>query len=213
MTVSKVSKSGTIGTIDRSPNWPAWARRLATLALLGHFAAVLAGVLGAPPSSPLEQAFAAAFAPYHQAIDQGYSYRYYANPGPTPVVTARIHFADGRPNETLRLPERGVRPRLRYQRQLALANHLVASSEEARRATGDASQSVWARSFARHLARSARGRGCATVTLFAQSHLIPELARVRDSLDPSTRGTPVDLDAEEFFTTPQRIGEFPCDGS
>lgn len=213
MDVSRRSKSGTIGMNDCSPSWPTWARRLATLALLFHFAAVLAGVLGAPPSSPVEQAIAAAFAPYHQAIDQGYSYRYYANPGPTPVVTARIHFADGRPDETLRLPERGVRPRLRYQRQLALANHLVASSEEARRATGDASQSVWARSYARHIGRSGKGRGCATITLFAQSHLIPELARVRDSLDPSTGGSPVDLDAEEFFTTPQRIGEFPCDGS
>jgi hypothetical protein len=160
----------------------------------------------------LERGFAAAFAPYHQLLDQGYSYRYYANPGPTPVVTARIQFADGRPEESVRLPERGVRPRLRYQRQLALANHLVASFEEGRRATGDGSQSVWAHSYARHIARSRQGLGCATVTLFAQSHLVPELARVQEALTRSG-GSSVDLDAEEFYTAPQLIGEFPCDGS
>jgi hypothetical protein len=47
------------------------------------------------------------------------------------------------------------------------------------------------------------------VTLFAQSHLVPDPLLVRDAL---ARRSPVDIDAEEFFTAPERIGEFPCDG-
>jgi hypothetical protein len=177
--------------------------------LLFHLVAVAAGVLGEPPSSSLEQAARGVFGVYYQLIDQGYAYRYYApEPGPTPVVTARIAYGDGRPEETVRLPRRGVLPRLRYQRQLALANHLTADFREARGVTGDGGRSVWARSYARHLARSRPG--CVSVTLYAQEHLIPDPLEVREAL---RRREPVDLDAEGYYTAPERIGEFPCDGS
>jgi hypothetical protein len=170
---------------------------------------LLAGALAAPPSSILEQALAHPFARYFQWIDQGYTYRYYApEPPPTPIATATIHYADGRPDETIRLPDRTVRPSLRYQRQLALANHLVVDFETARAMTGDGARSTWARSYARHLARS--HPGSATITLFTQTHLIPDPERVRQEL--AAPGHPrVNLDAEEFYTTPERIGEFPCD--
>jgi hypothetical protein len=170
---------------------------------------LLAAALAAAPSSPLERWAAEWFAVYYQLIDQGYAYRYYApEPGPTPVVTARLTFIDGR-EETVRLPERGLVPRLRYQRQLALANHLASDFAQARQTDGTGHGSRWARSYARHLART-RGRGCVTVSLFVQAHLVPDPARV---LEERTRtGKPVDLDAEEFYTTPERIGEFPCDG-
>ena len=46
--------------------------------LVFHIAAVVAGALAAQPSSPTERAAADLFAAYHQAIDQGYGYRYYA---------------------------------------------------------------------------------------------------------------------------------------
>jgi hypothetical protein len=189
--------------------WPPWARRMATAALLFHLAALVVGALAAPPSSLLERGLYPIFAPYFQLIDQGYAYRYYApEPGPTPIATATIRYADGRPEETIRLPDRGARPRLRYQRQLALANHLTVDFQAARAATGDGSLSRWARSYARHLALSRPG--CATITLFSQEHLIPDPERVRQAL--AAPGSPrVDLDAEEFYTTPERIGEFPCD--
>ena len=46
--------------------------------------------------------------------------------------------------------------------------------------------------------------------VFQDFHLIPELERIRQAqAEPGRRG--VDLDAEEFFTTPERIGEFSCD--
>lgn len=190
-------------------SWPVWARRLVSAALLFHLAALLVGAFAAPPSSLLERALHPFFAPYFQVVDQGYAYRYYApEPGPTPVATATIRYPDGRPEETVRLPDRGAWPRLRYQRQLALANHLMVDFQTARAVTGDGGLSRWARSYARHLARTRPG--CATITLFAQEHLIPDPERVRQAL--AAPGRPrVDLDAEEFYTTPERIGEFPCD--
>jgi hypothetical protein len=47
------------------------------------------------------------------------------------------------------------------------------------------------------------------VSLYTQDHLIPDPARVAANL---ARGEGVDLDADEFFTAPERIGVFPCDG-
>src|SRR5271157_4557951 len=62
-------------------SWPGWARGLVTLGLLCHMAAVVAGAMGVPPSSELERHIADLFTPYHDLLDQGYAYRYYAEPG------------------------------------------------------------------------------------------------------------------------------------
>ncbi len=43
-------------------------------------------------------------------------------------------------------------------------------------------------------------------------HLIPNLDRVRELLARPGGGA-VDLDADEFYTTPERIGVYPCDAS
>jgi hypothetical protein len=186
---------------------------LVSALLLFHLVALGAGALSpmSPYGSLLERKVADLYAPYFNLVDQGYTYRYYApEPPPTPVVTAAIHFADGRPDQTVRLPDRGAWPRLRYQRQLALAYHLYEDFQAARRETGDGRRSRWAQSYARHLC--VQQRGCSGITLMAQLHLIPDPQRVGDSLRsrPSTR---VDLDAEEFYTTPERIGDFACDAS
>ncbi len=207
--ITKTSKLDAVPPDSQNAGWPVWGRRLVSALLLYHLAAILAGALAAPPASSLEREVAEAFGPYHQLIDQGYGYRYYApEPGPTPVVTATVRYADGRPEESVRIPDRGVSPRLRYQRQLALANHLTADFMNARRETGDGTRSHYARSYAQHIVRS--HSGCASVTLYVQSHLIPDPREVRDAL---ARGEAVDLDAPEHYTAPERIGEFPCDGS
>ncbi len=210
MGARKESKSDSIA--PESPNppiWPSWKRRLVSALLLFHLIAIGVAAAAAPPASALERMLASAFGPYYALVDQGYAYRYYApEPPPTPVVTATIRFADARPEAIVRLPMRGLRPRLRYQRQLALAFHLFSDFDEARREAGDGSRSRWARAYARHLAGA--WPGCATVTLYAQMHLIPDPVRVLQAA--STPGAPrVDLDAEEFYTTPERIGEYPCD--
>jgi hypothetical protein len=49
------------------------------------------------------------------------------------------------------------------------------------------------------------------VTLHLQQHLIPELDQVRAAI--SAPGAPrFDLFAESLFTTPEWIGDYPCDG-
>jgi hypothetical protein len=122
------------------------------------------------------------------------------------VATATIRFAGGRPEETVRLPRQGAFPWLLRQRQLALANHLSTDAQAARFEGGDASRSRWGRSYARHLAWT--HPGCSSIVLSTRLHLIPEVQRVRAILaEPGSKG--VDLAAEEFFTTPERIGEYP----
>lgn len=196
---------------SRAQAWPGWARGLASLALLYHMAAVVFGALGVPPSSVLERRIADFFRPYHDLVDQGYAYRYYAEPPPTPVITATLHFSEGHPDQTVRLPDRNVRgPRMRHQRQLALANALFNDVADARRMTGDTTKSRLAAAYARHLCTG--HPGCTSVILQASQHLIPDPDHVRQAL--SAPGQPrFDLFDESLFTTPEWIGEYACDGS
>jgi hypothetical protein len=208
-------KDGKLGTnekeIGSGKAWPIWARRVVTVAILFHVAAVLAGALGAQPSSELEHDVAEFFGAYHQTLDQGDAYRYYSSAfPPTPVVTATLTFADGRPEKSVRLPERGLRPRLLYQRQLALAHGLMEDFEAARRDSGDGSKSRWAHSFATHLCRS--NPGCSSVSLELKMHLVPRIERVQHLL-ARPDAEPLDLDSDEFYSDPRHIGVFPCDAS
>ncbi len=153
---------------------------------------------------------AGVFRPYHELVDLGYSYRYYAEPPPTPVVTATLEFGDGRQEETVRLPGLKVSgPRMRHQRQLALANALSMAVREAKERTGDSSMSPLARAYARHLCESRPD--CRSVTLRLQYHLIPEMEQVREAI--RLPGAPrFDLFADSLFTTPEWIGDYACDG-
>jgi hypothetical protein len=179
------------------------------VALIFHLGAIVAGALGVAPSSLLEQTIADWFTSYFDLMDLGYSYRYYSEPPPTPVVLATLRY-DGDRSESVRLPGREVAgPRMRHQRQLALANALYADVEEARRRTRNAGQSRLARAYARHLCLSRPG--CRSVTLHVQQHLIPDPAQVREAMEAP--GAPrFDLFAEAMFTTPEWIGDYPCDG-
>ncbi len=194
-----------------TPAWPGWARGLVTLGLLFHIVAVVAGAMGVPPSSPLERHIADLFTPYHDLVDQGYAYRYYAEPPPTPVITATLHFSQGRADEVVRLPERGLGgPRMRHQRQLALANALFADFQDARHLETAGGRSRLAAAYARHICHV--HPGCTRVTLFAQQHLIPDPDRVRELLAAPGSGG-FDLFDEALFTTPEWIGDYACDAS
>jgi len=180
-----------------------------SLALVFHIAAVLAGAFGVPPSSPLQRAVADLFIPYFDLVDLGYSYRFYTEPPPTPVVTATLRFGHTRSEEVVRLPARHLAgPPMRHQRQLALANALFRDVLETKERTGDGSSSPLARAYARHFCRT--WPECQSVTLHLQHHLIPEPdAVVRATSDP---GAPAfDLFDEGLFTTPEWLGDFPCD--
>jgi hypothetical protein len=192
--------------------WSLGARAAASLAIGWHLVAILSAAWATPPASLLERAVANRFASYNQAIDQGYSYRYYApEPPPTPVIEARLRFDDGR-EQTIRIPDWGRRPRMLYQRELALANHLYQEWLNRRGLDAEEAAAVfparWAASYARHLGHV---HGCREVAFYAKLHLIPPLAEVQRML--ALGEGPVDLDAERWYETPQRIGVFPCDGS
>jgi hypothetical protein len=193
--------------------WPRWARRLTTAALVFHMSAVLVGALAAVPSSPLERSLGYLFRHYYELIDQGYAYRFYAPaPPPTPVVEARLHFADGRSDRTIRLPDRAIWLRLRYQRQLALANHVFveySAGREAEAGSRVAVTSHWAPSYARHLGSV---YGCSSVTLYVKHHMIPDPDRVR-AARLEQNAAAFDIDADEFYSVPERIGDYPCDAS
>src|SRR5262249_8354940 len=134
-------------------------------------------------------------------------YRFYTEPPPTPVVTATLRFGQARSDEQVRLPDRHLAgPRMRHQRQLALANALFRDALETRERTGDAGSSPMARAYARHLCK--RWPGCQSVTLHLQRHLIPEPDVV---LKPAPGAPAHDLFDESLFTTPEWIGDFPCE--
>lgn len=183
--------------------WPTWAKAFASVALGAHLAAMLAAAFASEPASVLELRAAGWFGAYYQLIDQGYSYRYYApEPPPTPVIEARLRFADGRAEQIIRLPDRAVRPRMLYQRQLALANHLFNEHES--------EHPHWGPSYARHLGRV---HGCREVAFFYQMHLIPPLGMIQRRLEEQPDGPPIDLDAPEFYSELQLMGTYPCDTS
>jgi hypothetical protein len=171
-----------------------------------HGVAIVAAAVAAPPSSGLQRAVADRFTSYYQLIDQGYGYRYYVpEPPPTAVVTATLRFDDGRAERVVRLPDRAQGPRLRYQRHLALAHHLAQEFEAARNAPGGPRPSRWAADYARHLCRD--NPGCAGVELHVQMHLNPTPGQLYEA---AIRGRPLDLEADDFYTVPVRIGAFAC---
>lgn len=196
---------------DGASSWPRWACRLVSVALVWHLTSQLVAQLSAQPASRLETSMVGLFAPYFEVFDVGHAYRYYApEPGPTPIVLAKLRYPDGR-EEEIRLPDRGLTPRLRYQRHLNLANHLyndfVNTRARGRSHDGSPSPAVeegsgrWAASYARHLSRS--HPGCETIALYATRHLLPDLEEVAE------RGIP-DVDDERYYEVPILIGEFAC---
>lgn len=208
---SSVGRSS--GEGGAAAGWPSWAKTAATVALCLHLTAVVSGALGVPPSSELERWVADLFTWHHGLLDQGYAYRYYAEPPPTPVVLAALHQADGSPDIEIRIPERKVSgPPMRRQRQLALANALFASSRQTHRhGEGDEEEhgeSWLARSYASHLCRT--NPGTSGVTLYLQQHLIPDPRQVLETTRET--GLRFDLFDESLLTTPRWIGDFPCDG-
>ena len=148
----------------RSPRlaWSLPSKVAMSILLALHIASITSAHFSSAPSSELEQRAAGFFKHYHDLINQGYGYRYYARldlsvspeqrrPWGTPIVLMEIEF-DGPGGEvrkeSIRLPELPAHrswPRLRHQRQLDLAYHLKGDTR-------------WAASYARHLCKTARVR-------------------------------------------------------
>ena len=177
-----------------------------------HLFIVLVGALAAQPSSVLEQGMANKFMGYFQILDLGQGYRFYApRPAPTAIVTAKLKLrdADGRLSyKTVRIPERNAWPRLRLQRQLALANALWAEYERTLQGHGDHQPNpVLARSYARHIGKGVPG--CESVELFLHRH--PDPAAIEQALRSGQVLTLKELEDERFNTPTESLGAFPCD--
>lgn len=191
---------------EEGGRWPTWAKVMVSIILGYHLAAVVANALAAPPSSELERTVAGWFVPYLQVMDQQHMHRYYVDAPPTEILIATVHFADGRPEQTIRLPDRSTRPRLLYQRQLALAHHLNSEFEPPPMVPeGSTPGRLWAASYARHLCRLMPG--AETIDLAVQWHQLPTPEQYREARQ---RGERLDVESEAFYTVPERIGEFPC---
>jgi hypothetical protein len=100
-------------------------------------------------------------------------------------------------------------PRLRHQRQLALANALFSDFQEAKQSGVPGSECRLGMAYARHLC--ATHPGCRSVTLHAQEHLIPDIELVREKLS-AKEAPPFDLFDEALFAAPQWIGDYTCGG-
>jgi hypothetical protein len=184
-------------------------RALVSVAVAFHLAAILAGALGVPPSSALQREIADRFVPYFDLTNLGHSYRFYTEPPPTPVVTATLRFGNGLPDQEVRLPARDLSgPWMRHQRQLALANALFRDVLELKEQSMPAKTGALARSYARHLCRTRPD--CESVTLHLQQHLIPDPETVLHTISSAGQAE-YDLFDERLFTTPEWIGDFPCD--
>lgn len=98
-----------------------------------------------------------------------------------------------------------------YQRELALANHLYVEYQAHRAAPPDAPgpPQRWAASYARHLGAV---HGCREVELAVMLHLIPPLAEVQEALETPGGAAPA-LDDPRYYSVPEQVGVFPCDGS
>jgi hypothetical protein len=181
--------------------WPQPLKWMVSAGLGFHIVAMLAIALAGNPSSELEHRIARPFVPYAVALGLDSTHRYYApEPPPTPVLTAEIVFDNARASKRIRIPDRDLRPRLRYQRQLALAYHLYMENQQrmAGQEPGD-----WARSFARHLFFAYPE--ATAIVLRAQQHLIPN----PEALAERRRlGQTIDPEAPESYTLPEVVGEF-----
>ena len=188
-------------------SWPVGARRIVTGLLVFHLAATLLAEFAAPPTSPLIEALASKFRHYYEFVDQGHAHRFYSNIGPTPILTAEIRFGDGRPPREVRVPDRSTRPRLVYQRHLALADRAF---EEIAPILHDRSiplHSSWGESYSRYLCR--KYPGASGVILRVQQHRNPSPGQLLAAA--TVPGAPrIDPDADEFYDAPILLGDFPC---
>jgi hypothetical protein len=184
-------------------SWPTWAKVVASLVLLWHFVAVLAYEFDEPPQSLLEHTVAEKFYPYLALINEWQKHQYYApTPPDTPIVLAVVHFADGRPDRDVRLPDARVAPRLRFQRRLAFAFNIHA---EAQLPPDHPLAGLKWRAYARYLCR--QNPGCSQVDIYFQWHKIPDLDRAIRAVE---RGEVLNIDGPEYYSPRYLIGEYPC---
>jgi hypothetical protein len=174
----------------RRPPFNRFVRWAINLAVLFHFAAVLAAASSVGPTSELILAVWKPFRPYLQVFYLNHGYNFYApQPAPSTLLGYEIEGADGKIIRTGRVLDRSITPRLLYHRYLLLTEHLVFVSDEA--------QTYWYKSYARHLCHKYGGT---RVGLTRVIHYPATMEMIRNG---STLNEP--LSYEERF-----VGDFAC---
>jgi hypothetical protein len=114
--------------IDAPATWSRGAKRLVSLFVVFHLAAVFIGPMSfaVRPGSPAIDPLRSAFQPYIQALYLDHGYAFFApDPGPSYLVEYRLEFDGERPAQTDRFPNiREHFPRLLYHRHLMLSDTL-----------------------------------------------------------------------------------------
>lgn len=197
---------------NSEPAQPGWKNQVVAGLVGCHFLIILTGAFAAQPSSRLQQMLANKFLAYYQFFDLGQGYRFYApRPAPTAIITAKLKIRDENGKidyETVRIPDRNTWPRLRLQRQLAMANSLWGEYERSLTLPdGHQHKPLIARAFARHIGKSVKG--CESVELFL--HRNPNPRTVEMALRRGQVLTHKDLEDESFNTPIESLGAFPCE--
>jgi hypothetical protein len=205
------NRSAMIERKSDTKTWPTWAKFVVSFFLLIHMFAILATEAGEFPSSEIEREIMECFAPYICLINQQTAHRYYApQPGATPIVLFRVKYRDKtRPDEIVRIPDPKVWPRIRFQRQLAMANNVLAERGMYNRAMmrGERPpEMLYPAFFARRVCWT--HPGCESVEVVLRMHNFPPPLIAYEAARKS--GT-LNLDQEAFYGPPDKLGDFPCD--
>jgi hypothetical protein len=166
-------------------------RRLVSLWLVFHFAAIIISPAAVGPSSDLVREALGWFQPYLQCLYLDHGYHFFA---PEPMESTLVAYEARRADGTVvrgRIPDRATQPRLLYHRYFMLTEHMKDAPEEL--------EDLWHESYAHHIGRK---YGAVEVNLFQLTHNLPTMERVRDG----GRLT----DPESFEE--QSLGTFPCEG-
>jgi hypothetical protein len=159
--------------------------------LVFHLAGIVIAPWSVPPSSRLVQNSWRFIGPYVQVLFLNHGYHYFApEPGNSTLVAYVLEMPDGR-QETGRIPNRGIWPRLLYHRHFMLTEFLAASDSYP-----PAVRKELLRSMARELCRE---HGAIRVTLNKVTHRLPTMEHIRAG------GTLNENYTEEFLET------FSCD--
>ena len=159
--------------------------------LVFHLAGIVIAPWSVPPSSRLVQNSWGKIGWYVQLLFLNHGYHYFApEPGSSTLVAYVLEMPDGR-QETGRIPNRGIWPRLLYHRHFMLTEFLAASDNYP-----PAVRKELLRSMARELCRE---HGAIRVTLNKVTHRLPTMEHIRAG------GTLNENYTEEFLET------FSCD--
>jgi hypothetical protein len=146
-----------------------WLRRLVSLCILYHVAAIIVAPAAVAPSSEIVQVAWRAFRPYLQFFYLNHGYHYFApEPSSSTLVGYTLEFEDGK-TETGRFPHRGIAPRLLYHRHFMLTEFLGFVDDD--------DEQPWHRSYARHLCKTYNAK---KVSLSRITHLLPTAQGIRE---------------------------------